>query len=361
MNSAMGTAAGGGAGQQNGVAPAASDSPDSADSAEGDPAPSAGTSPGRGEDGTKGTTASPAEPRNLPCEVAEFLDAHCAECHDNTGLRAPRPLLTRADLMAAAPSDPTRTLADMALERMGHTERPMPPGQVLAGEVRAPFVSWVEAGMAADSCDTPDDVTPFEPTSAEAALKKVKMLLTGDAPTADELERYQADPEALPDLIDGFMTHPMFEQKLLSFFQVAFQQKELLPVSLADQIGDKRLFGEADAVALLLDNLEQSFPRTALRIVREGQPFTDVLTTQRFELTTAMVSLLLMIDGRHIDDALSITERGSGFDVRTEGAAIAFEESIDPGSENFMHFTSIGATNGCASTVRTSKQDVALF
>jgi len=190
----------------------------------------------------------------------------------------------------------------------------------------------------------------------------VKTLLTGEAVTADEHARYAADEDALPALIDTFMASPRFEATLRTFFASAFQQTELLPTSLGDQLGEPKLQGQPQALARLLANLEESFARTALAIVQEGRPFTEVLTTTRFQLSTALLSFLLVIDARHLDDAGKLTTPGTQFDVRTEGEPIPFADSIDPGEPaTYRHFTAIGATNGCASTTRTSKSDVDLF
>jgi hypothetical protein len=287
-----------------------------------------------GEDG-----ASATEPSALPCEVQSFLDTHCNRCHDGAPDRAPMGLHSRSDLLAEAISDHARTTGELSVARLRDTKAPMPPGNPLPSEVTAPFVAWVQAGMPAGRCeeDAGAAALPFEAVAPQSALAKVKRLLTGLSPTAEELARFTDDPSTLPALIDGFMAEPSFEPSLLAFFKTAFQQKELLPSSLTDQLGIRRLLGDPATVARLLDNLEQSFARTAL------------------------ASLYLLLDERHLDDAIKLQQPGPAFDVRTEGAPIAFAESIDRTSPNYLHFSAIGATNGCATTTRTSKQDADLF
>jgi hypothetical protein len=324
----------------------------------GSPQADAGGGAASGEDGASGTA-----PIALPCEVQSFLDTHCASCHNGAPERAPMGLHSRSDLLVEAISDQARTTGELSVARLMDTKAPMPPGNPLPSEVTAPFVAWVQAGMPAGRCeeDAGAAVLPFEAVAPQSALAKVKRLLTGLSPTAEELARFTDDPSILPALIDGFMAEPSFEPSLLAFFKTAFQQKELLPSSLTDQLGIRRLLGDPATVARLIDNLEQSFARTALGIVREGRPFTEVATTRRFELTTALASLYLLLDERHLDDALKLQQPGPAFDVRTEGAPIAFADSIDPKSQNYLHFSALGATNGCATTTRASKQDADLF
>jgi hypothetical protein len=328
-------------------------------------APDGGSQDGAADRGmaSEQDSAVGTEPIALPCEVQSFLETHCASCHNSAPDRAPMTLHDLRDLRAEAISDHARSTGELSVARLTDPKAPMPPGNLLPSEVVAPFMKWVEVGMPAGSCEEDAGVAlmPFEAVSPESALAKVKRLLTGLSPTAEELARFNEDPSALPQLIDGFMAAPSFEPTLLAFFKTAFQQKELLPLSLTDQLGIKRLLGDPATVARLVDNVEQSFARTALGIAREGRPFTEVVTTRRFELTTALASLHLLLDERHLDDALKLEQSGPAFDVRTEGQPIAFAESIDPKSQNYLHFTAIGATNGCTTSTRTSKQDADLF
>ena len=52
----------------------------------------------------------------------------------------------------------------------------------------------------------------------------------------------------------------------------------------------------ADGGALRLGVYRGTLARTALELVAEGRPFTDILTTQRFMMTTALKSMYMQIE-----------------------------------------------------------------
>lgn len=121
-------------------------------------------------DGTK-TSSSPTEPTGgsnvvasgLPCDVASFLQAHCAECHSSTPRGGAKTTLTTREALLG--SWEGRPLAEVALERMKDTATPMPPGGLLAESNFAAFAKWVDDGMPEGSCDTdPSAAAPIELT-----------------------------------------------------------------------------------------------------------------------------------------------------------------------------------------------------
>ena len=59
--------------------------------------------------------------------------------------------------------------------------------------------------------------------------------------------------------------------------------------------GGARLAGD-DAFPRLVQNLQDSFAKTAWQLVQEGHPFTETLTTNRFVMTTALKSLYIQIE-----------------------------------------------------------------
>lgn len=61
-------------------------------------------------------------------------------------------LASRADLAAASLSDPSRTNAELSVERMTSTTAPMPPAGGAAPEDVAAIEAWVAAGMPEGSC-----------------------------------------------------------------------------------------------------------------------------------------------------------------------------------------------------------------
>jgi cytochrome c553 len=105
------------------------------------------------QEASGGSSSGGGQASGLPCEIDALLATHCQSCHGSPPA-APMPLLTYEDLAASAVSDPTRTVADLALERMGSTAAPMPPGNgptVPAAEIEA-FGAWVAAGLPKGDC-----------------------------------------------------------------------------------------------------------------------------------------------------------------------------------------------------------------
>jgi hypothetical protein len=104
--------------------------------------------------GTKG----PIVGSGLPCDVEQLLVTRCQSCHGTTPtFGTPMSLVTYTDLMAPAPGDATRTVADVALERMQSADKPMPPPNATpatADEI-AVLQNWIKAGYAQDACDLP--------------------------------------------------------------------------------------------------------------------------------------------------------------------------------------------------------------
>src|SRR4051794_6041691 len=63
----------------------------------------------------------------LPCDVAEVFARHCQTCHSQTPqYGAPMPLVTHANLMAPAKSDPARRVFERVSARIHDDARPMP-------------------------------------------------------------------------------------------------------------------------------------------------------------------------------------------------------------------------------------------
>jgi hypothetical protein len=180
----------------------------------------------------------------------------------------------------------------------------------------------------------------IEPVSVAASLTKVKGLLTGLPPTDAEVEAVQADPRALRGLVEKWIATPQHTAKLLAFFSNAFQQSQAVSADFSDQLGAAQ--GRLDA--RLLANLRESFARTALQLVQEGQPFTSTLTTRRFMLTPRLMTLYAYLDAIQVNDSggsvdlFAKANPGFSFTLTAKAGAIPLSETLAPSSSHYMVF-----------------------
>jgi hypothetical protein len=185
--------------------------------------------------------------------------------------------------------------------------------------------------------DTPAIAAWTAQLPAPSALRKVKSLLTGLGPTDAELNAVSADLSGLPTLIDAWMATPQFEEKLRFFFQNTFQQSSLAQLDFEFQLRKRPgafdvpydIYGD-DALPKLFANLGESFARTCVALMAEGRPFNEVLTTQRFMMTTALKSLYMQIEMPY--DIHTFTFKFN------QGMRPALADTLDPNSPNSMIF-----------------------
>ena len=151
--------------------------------------------------------------------------------------------------------------------------------------------------------------TPFDAKTAFYATSKVKNLLTGMPITDDDLSKVTTKGAAgLQELVSTWMTTDPYQAavaaKMVGFFRNMFQQTGFIPTEdfklqlLTNggfDFGGTNRTGD-DAFPLLVQNLQDSFALTAWQLVKEGRPFTEVLTTNRFRMTTALKSLYVQIE-----------------------------------------------------------------
>ncbi len=148
---------------------------------------------------------------------------------------------------------------------------------------------WVHA-VASEPTDAGTPALPFEPLTVESYLPKIKTLLTGGAVTSEELTSVQKDPGALKPLVAAWTKTPEFQAKMFDFFRIALQQRIVgtLNFQLNTLSGPHK--------AQLTANAEESFLRSAWDIVANGRPFTEVITTQHFAVTTGLLVALAYAD-----------------------------------------------------------------
>lgn len=137
---------------------------------------------------------------------------------------------------------------------------------------------------------------PFDASDPESYGRKVKMLLTGEPLLAVELEAIRAYPNALHALVAQWTETDAFRVKMLDFFTVTFHQEQVTRNNIVSQIRAADATGNFEPRTELYANLTESFARTAWNIVEQGRPFTEVATTRRWMMTTAMMSFLVATD-----------------------------------------------------------------
>jgi hypothetical protein len=151
-------------------------------------------------------------------------------------------------------------------------------------------------GPGDDGSDDGPEPAPFDPSDPESYTRKVKLLLTGEPVTAAELELVHSDPEALRELVTTWTETAGFEAKMLDFFTVTFHQEQVDRANIVSQIRGDDATGSFELRTELYRNLTESFSRTAWSIVDEGRPFTEIATTRRWMMTTAMMAFLVAVD-----------------------------------------------------------------
>jgi hypothetical protein len=206
-----------------------------------------------------------------------------------------------------------------------------------------------ESGDAADEggSEGGEPEVPFVPLPAEAALARVKNFLTGLPPTDEERAQYLADPESLRTMIDGWMATPEYEARALDLFRQLLQQSaDTTNLSEFLDLNQNRVDAMEDrSNNRLVRSLEDSFAYTALDIVKDGRPFTEIVTTRTFQLNVPLMTMLAYLDARPRNDFNDnmpswLLEKYDGIqlDVVWEGTAIPLAQTLNPSSGNFMRW-----------------------
>jgi hypothetical protein len=159
-------------------------------------------------------------------------------------------------------------------------------------------------------------VLPFQADSPFVYVAKVKNIMTGLAPTQAEVDSVAnagdqaAQQAALVTLIDTWMTRPEYTGKMLTFFELAFQQTQITQTDFSEIVPNGNgSIGTSPEANLLVQNARESFARTALELIAEGQPLTSTFTTTRFMMTPALAELYAFMDWNQTDDNEKITDK----------------------------------------------------
>ena len=94
-----------------------------------------------------------SQTNGLPCDVEQLLSTSCQSCHSNPPTSAaPMPMVTYADMIAPAKTQPQKKVAELAAERMASTTAPMPATVQLPAAQIAIMQNWVNAGLPPGGC-----------------------------------------------------------------------------------------------------------------------------------------------------------------------------------------------------------------
>ena len=141
----------------------------------------------------------------------------------------------------------------------------------------------------------------FEALPPATYVSKVKNLLIGMPATDQEIATVTANPSQLKPLIDTWMADPGFRLRMLDFFRNAFQQNHVDIASLQASIAlNAQINGTYSP--RLVRNIMDSFPLTVWELVQESLPLNQAVTTNRYMLTSALMSYLSYSDDSSVAD-----------------------------------------------------------
>ena len=187
---------------------------------------------------------------------------------------------------------------------------------------------------------------PFEADPPSVYVAKIKNILVGLPPTDDEVKAVETDATQLGTLIDAWMALPQYSQKMMRFFELAFQQTQVSIADFADQAYPRQLNINGKTSPLLVQNAQESFARTMLQFIsaQPPQPLTQGLTTHQILMTTALKAAYAFLDVYEVDDNGKVTDRFHAANptlqitVSAKNGPIAIADSVDPTSPNYMHW-----------------------
>jgi hypothetical protein len=236
--------------------------------------------------------------------------------HDERSRRSGRTLALYALLGAAcggdatepAGSDPEATAGDAAGDGGTAGDDADADGSDAAdGETDGADQEPWEPGGPGGECAV-DELVP-----AHVHVRRVKMLLTGEATTDAEVAAVMADPDALHELVATWVETEAFRGKMMLFLRTALQQSVGgARDEYASQVNNDDGIQNFRPPDQIYRNLDDSFVHTALAIIDEGRPWNEIASTRTWMMTTAMLSYVLVSEKptwgqtRYYRDAVTI-------------------------------------------------------
>ena len=130
--------------------------------------------------GDAGDASASTDP-SIPCAVNDLLTTRCAQCHGATPTSgAPAALVTWQDLTAPSATDPSKSNAQLSIERMQDTARPMPPlpGTPATADQIAAMQAFLDGKKPHGDCT--GDATAGDPYASSSACTSNKRWALGD-------------------------------------------------------------------------------------------------------------------------------------------------------------------------------------
>jgi hypothetical protein len=231
------------------------------------------------------------------------------------------------------PNDPDNSLLikliDPTVTNICMSKMPLGSNGV-SPEALSTFRQWVDeliaaANLTSDSSltDTSTNNVTVETVQHSPLIlgRKLKYLLHGGALTNSELATLTLsddtlDIDGLNVLLADWMSSDAYTNKIGGFLGLTLQQTP------ATERYDNQLnrLNNNDVSLGIRQNLRESFVRTALRIIDNNESFKAIITTNQWEVTTAVLTALAYADddGRRRDDFRDIPFEASDFsDWRT--------------------------------------------
>lgn len=262
-----------------------------------------------------------------------FVSQGCSGCHGNDG----------TGLYKLNPTKATYSYKNNGIQQdlASYINDWMPDGTPTscvgqcATDIAAYIRSWASSSSSANSSS--GAITPL-PT--QSALRKIKNVLTGMAPTEQEMARPQT-PQELQLMIDSWMQTPEFKEKMLFFFANGFQQSTISTEDFYGQLRNRPgafnlsygIHGDS-AFPTLFKNMNESFARTALHFAETGRSMSDLLTTDEMMMTTALKSLYMQIEANW-DTASNANVMKWKFNY---GRRPALADTLNPNHPDYMVF-----------------------
>ena len=220
----------------------------------------------------------------------------------------------------------------------------------LAASALASAVACQGGGSASHATGSPDAQAEggiaFQADPATVYVAKVKNILVGLPPTDAEIQAVEADPTQLGPLIDGWMLLPQYQQKMLRFFQLAFQQTQVTYTAIRRPGLPQADRHQRDhAAAPHAERAGELRAHDARSSSRRGSRSRRRRRRTQFMMTTAMKELYAFLDQYEVDDNRQGHRRLQGRQPRSSRSPsrrpqgpIPIPQTLDPTSPNYMHW-----------------------